>query len=196
EILEQPLEQSPAALGMGLLAAAEHDRDLDLVLVPEEALDVALLRLVVVVGDLRPQLDLAHVDLLLVLASLLLLLILFVLVLRVVEQAGDRRLRAGGDLDQVEICVLRSFQGVGDLDDPELLALGADQAHLRNADALVYPRAVALWKATIEPARNRHYRDEPGGVKSLACLRSSWRSIDALYARSEIFDRHRSQLSL
>ena len=87
-------EQRPAALGVGLLAAAEHDRDLDLVVVAQEALDVALLGVVVVVGDLRPQLDLADVDLLLVLAGLLLLLLLLVLVLRVVEQAGDRRLRA------------------------------------------------------------------------------------------------------
>ena len=92
-----------AALGVGLLAAAEHDRDLDLVLLVQEALDVALLGLVVVVGDLRAQLDLADVDLLLVLAGLLGLLLLLVLVLRVVEQPADGRARVGGDLDQVEI---------------------------------------------------------------------------------------------
>ena len=86
----------------------------------------------------------------------LLLLLLLVLVLRVVEQAGDRRLRAGGDLDQVEVGVLGAFQRVGDLDDAELLAVGADQAHLGNADPLVDPRRVALWGAPIEPARNRH----------------------------------------
>ena len=63
EVLEEPLQQRPAALGVGLLAAAEHDRDLDLVVVLEEALDVALLGLVVVVRDLRPQLDFADVDL-------------------------------------------------------------------------------------------------------------------------------------
>ena len=57
-----------AALGVGHLAPAEHDRDLDLVLVLEEALDVALLGLVVVLGDLRAQLDLADRHLLLVLA--------------------------------------------------------------------------------------------------------------------------------
>ena len=53
---------------------------------------MALLGLVVVRRDLRPQLDLADVDLLLVLAGCLLLLLLLVFVLRVVEQAGDRRL--------------------------------------------------------------------------------------------------------
>ena len=93
EVVEEPLEQHPAALGVGLLAAAEHDRHLDLVAALEEALDVALLGLVVVVGDLRAQLDLADVDLLLVLARGLGLLLLLVLVLRVVEQPGDRRAR-------------------------------------------------------------------------------------------------------
>ena len=41
-------EQHRAALGMGHLATAEHDRHLDLVLVLEEALDMALLGVVVV----------------------------------------------------------------------------------------------------------------------------------------------------
>jgi hypothetical protein len=91
EVLVEAVEQRPAALGVGLFAAAEHDRHLDLVLLVEEALDVTLLRLVVVVGDLRAQLDLADVDLLLVLARLLGLLLLLVLVLRVVEQAAYGR---------------------------------------------------------------------------------------------------------
>src|SRR5690349_21934930 len=124
----------------------------------QEALDVALLGFVVVVGDLRPQLDLAHVDLLLVLARRLLLLLLLVLVLRVVEQAGDRRFGAGGDLDQVQVGLLGAFQRLAGVDDPQLLAVGADQAHLRDTDPLVDPRRVALWWAPIEPARDRHYR--------------------------------------
>ena len=62
----------------------------------------------------------------------------------------------GRDLDQVEVGVLGALQRVGDLDDPELLAVGADQAHLRHADPLVDPRRVALWWAPIEPTRDRH----------------------------------------
>ena len=50
------------------LATAEHDRDLDLVLALEEALDVTLLGVVVVLRDLRAELDLTDRDLLLVLA--------------------------------------------------------------------------------------------------------------------------------
>src|SRR6185312_1196342 len=155
----------PTTLGVGLLAAAEHDRHLDLVVVLEEALDVAFLGRIVVRRDLRPQLDFADVDLLLVLASLLLLLLLLVFVLRVVEQTGHRRLRTGRHLDQVEVGLLGAFECVVDLDDPELLAVGADQPHLRHADALVYPSRVALWWAPIEPTRDRHYRVERWSFK-------------------------------
>ena len=45
----EALQQRPAPLGMGLLAAAKHDRHLDLVAPAKEALDVAPLGLVVVV---------------------------------------------------------------------------------------------------------------------------------------------------
>ena len=37
----------------------------------------------------------------------------------------------GRHLDQVEVGVLGAFQRVVGVDDPELLAVGADQAHLR-----------------------------------------------------------------
>jgi hypothetical protein len=59
---------------MGHLAPSEHDRHLDLVARLQEALDMALLGVVVVLGDLRPELDLSDRDLLLVLARGLLLL--------------------------------------------------------------------------------------------------------------------------
>ena len=43
---------------------------------------------------------------------------------------------------------------------PELLAVGPDQAHLGYPDPLVDPCRVALWRAPIEPTRDRHYRKE------------------------------------
>ena len=115
ELLGEPVEDRDAALGVGHLAAAEHDRDLDLVLVAQEALDVALLGVVVVLRDLGAELDLADRDLLLVLARLLLLLGLLVLVLRVVEHAADGRLGLGRHLDEVEVALLRVAQRVVDL---------------------------------------------------------------------------------
>src|SRR5665811_366848 len=90
---------------MGRLTPAEHDRDLDLRPLVEEANDVPLLRLVVVHADLRPQLYLLDVNLLLVLASQLRLLLLRVAVLAVIHHPADGRVGARGDLDQVEIPV-------------------------------------------------------------------------------------------
>ena len=59
ELLREAVEQQLAALGVRHLAAAEHDRDLTLSV--EEADDVALLGVVVVLRDLRAELDLADV---------------------------------------------------------------------------------------------------------------------------------------
>ena len=59
ELLREAVEDDLAALGVRDLAAAEHDRDLDLVARLQEALDVALLGRVVVLRDLRAELDLA-----------------------------------------------------------------------------------------------------------------------------------------
>src|SRR4029077_16861740 len=95
------------------LAPAEHDRDLHLVLLAQEAFDVVLLGVVVVLGDLRAELDLADRYLLLVLARLLELLSLLVLVLGVVQDATDRWARLGGDLDEVEVAFLREGERVG-----------------------------------------------------------------------------------
>ena len=125
ELLGQAVEDHHAALGVRDLAPAEHDRDLDLVLVAQEALDVALLGLVVVLRDLRPELDLADRDLLLVLARLLLLLGLLVLVLRVVEDAADGRARLGRDLDEVEVALLRVAQRLVGLHDADLVAVSS-----------------------------------------------------------------------
>jgi hypothetical protein len=89
---------------------------------------VVALGLVVVLGDLRPQLDLAHVHLLLVTA----------------------------DLHQVEVALLRVLERLVGLDHPHLAAVVGDQPHLRHADALVDPRLVALRRAPIELPRDRH----------------------------------------
>jgi hypothetical protein len=105
--------------------------------------------------DLRAQLDLAHVHLLLVLAGGLRLLLLLVLVLRVVQDPADRRLRGGRDLDQVEVLLLGPGQRLLGRDHADLLTALVDQAHLGNADALVDPGLVALGRPAVE-AGDRH----------------------------------------
>ena len=128
---------------------------------------MALLGVVVVLGDLRAELDLADRDLLLVLARLLQLLRLLVLVLRVVEHAADGRLGLGRHLDEVEVALLGVAQRVVDLQDADLLAVLPDQADLRYPDALVDPGRIALGRAPVESTRDRHYRSR-GRVKRTA----------------------------
>ena len=138
------------------LTAAEHDRDLDLVLGAQEALDMALLGGVVVRRDLRAELDLPHVDLLLVLLGLLGLLRLLVLVLRVVEDAADGRLGLGRDLDEVELLALRDAQRLVGVHDAELAAGFIDQTHLRDTDPVVDPGRVLHGHAPVESSGDRH----------------------------------------
>src|SRR5665811_1090395 len=122
---------------MGRLTPAEHDRDLDLRPLVEEANDVPLLRLVVVHADLRPQLYLLDVNLLLVLASQLRLLLLRVAVLAVIHHPADGRIGARGDLDQVEILGVGILSRlVGGLDS-DLRAVRVDQTDARSADTVV-----------------------------------------------------------
>ena len=155
-VLGEPYEEVSTALRVERLAPPEHDRDLDLGSLAEKAHDVPLLGLVVVYADLRSELDLLDVDLLLVLPGLLGALVLLVPVLRVVHHPAYGRTGLRRHLDQVEVLVLGALQRLVGGDDPHLLAVGADQAHLRHPDPLVDPSRVALGGSPVEPARDRH----------------------------------------
>src|SRR4051794_11513774 len=133
----QPLEQPVAHLRSRLLAASEHDGDLDLVAALEEALDVALLGLVVVRVDLQAQPHLLDDGERLVPPGLAGLLGGLVLELPVVHELADRRPGHGSDLDEVELRVLGQSQCFADRHDADLLTLGADQADLGDTDAVV-----------------------------------------------------------
>jgi len=63
DVLRETVEKHPATLRVEVLPPPEHDRDLDLRPLVQEADDMALLRLVVVDADLRPHLDFLDVDL-------------------------------------------------------------------------------------------------------------------------------------
>src|SRR4029453_8629951 len=117
----------------------EHDRDLYLRPLVEKAGDVALLRLVVVISDLRPELDLLDVDRNLVLSSELGLLLLLVAVLAVVHDPRDWRSRLSWDLDEVEILAVGVVERLLDRLHSELAPVLVDETDLRHADVLVDP---------------------------------------------------------
>ena len=150
------IEQRRPSLGVRDLAPAEHDRDLDLVPAGQEAADMALLGVVVVLRDLRPELDLPHVDLLLMATRGLLLLGLLVLVFGVVEDAAHRRACIGSHLDEVEVTLLRVGERVGSLHDSDLLTVLAYEANFRNANPVVDPSLIPLGRAPVELSRDRH----------------------------------------
>ena len=98
---------------------------------------MALLRVVVVNPDLRPELDLLDLDLRLVLPRELGLLLLLVAVLPVVHDPGHRRIRLGRDFDEVEVLRIRVLACLVRLLDPELLPLLVDEPDTRDADRVV-----------------------------------------------------------
>src|SRR3954451_24345218 len=129
---------------MRRLATPEHDRDLYLGALVQEALDVSLLGVVVMDADLRAELDLLDVDLALVLPSLLRLLFLLVLVLAVVHDLRDRRVGLRGNLDEIEILGVGVLPGFVSGLDSELSSIVVNQADIRHADVLVDARRVPV----------------------------------------------------
>src|SRR4051794_19471485 len=136
-VVRETHEQVASAIRMLALAAPEHDRDLDLRALVEEALDVALLGLVVVDPDLGSELDLLDVDLRLVLAGELRLLLQLVPVLAEIHDAGNRRIGLGRDFDEIEVLPVRVLARLVRRLDSELLPALTDQAHPRDADGIV-----------------------------------------------------------
>src|SRR5262249_24614365 len=137
DVCSEALKQPEPELGPGLLASPEHDRHLDLVSLPEEPLDVALLRSVIMRIDLGPELDLLDDRLGLVLAGFPGLERGLVLELAVVHELGYRWPCRGRDLDQVEVGLLGQPERITQGNDPYLLAVRADEPYLGNPDALV-----------------------------------------------------------
>src|SRR5688572_12010359 len=136
------------------LAAAEENRRLDLVAVREEALDVLLLELVVVLVDLRAELDFLDLDDLLVLLRRPRALLLLVLIAPEVHDAADRRDRRRGDLHEVEPLLPRDGQCLRRRHDPELRAVLVDDADFPDPDAFVDPRAVVAPRTSVKSDKN------------------------------------------
>src|ERR1700722_10685331 len=154
QLVDEPLQNAAADLRVRHLAAAEEDGGLDLVAFLEEALDLLLLELIIVLVDLRAKLDLLDLDHLLVTPGLPRALLLLVLVLAEVHDPADGRDGSRGDFDQVEPFLLGDGQRLRRWHDTELLAGIVDHADLPDADALVDSRAVVTAGTAIESDKN------------------------------------------
>ena len=91
-----------------------------------------------VVGvGLGPQLDFLHLDHRLLLPRILLPAGLEVLVLAEVHDPADRRHRLARHFHQVHVPLPRQIEGLGDGEDPQLLAIGAHHPDFPHANPLV-----------------------------------------------------------
>src|SRR5262249_49072400 len=161
QLADQPLEDPASDLGVRHLASAEEDRRLDLVAVLEEALDVLLLELVIVLVHLRAELDLLDLDDLLVLLRRPRALLLLVLIAPEVHDAAHRRIGGRGDLDEVESLLSRDGQRLRRRHDPELRAVLVDDADFPDPDAFVHPRAIVPPRTAIKSDKASYLISSP-----------------------------------
>lgn len=163
DVYRKPLEQLVAEFWPRLLATAEHDRHLDLVSLPQEPLDMALLGAVVMRVDLRPDLDLLDDRLRLVLARLPGLESRLVLELAEVHELADRRPCRRGDFNEIKVRLLGQPESIGNRDNPDLLARWTYEPDFRYPDTVVDTRfsADVTSNVTSDPdpglSRLRHF---------------------------------------
>src|SRR5690606_36238461 len=150
QLADEPFQDPQPDFRMGVLAAPEEDRRLDLVAFRQEALDVLLLELVVVLVDLRPELDLLDRDRLLMLPRRSRPLLLLILVIAEIHDSAYRRLGGRGDFHQIQSLAPRQLQRLRRRHDAELGSGFVDYAHFTHTDPLVGPDALfAPWAAIV-----------------------------------------------
>ncbi len=121
---------------MGDLAAAELDHGLHAVAFFQEPHGVILLELVVVVVCVGPELQLLHLDHVLLPLGFVLLLLVLVLPLAIIHGLGNRRFGSRRDQDQIETHRTRLLYGLErghDLDG----FVGEHGAHFTRTDCLI-----------------------------------------------------------
>ena len=138
-LLRQVLQDLHPELGVAHLTAPEHDRDLDLVAVLQEPADLARFGEEVARADLGPVLHLLDGGVGRLFPGLLGPLGGLVLETVVVHDPAHGRVGIGCHLDQVEVQLPCYRERLGERFDPELVAIGVDQADFPGANALVDP---------------------------------------------------------
>jgi len=146
ELILDSLQHADAEFRMRHLPTPEAERKLHLVAILEEAPRVTELEAEIVILDLRPHLDLLHVDDVLVLLCLPRLACLLVLELPVVHNLAHGGARVGSDFDQG---LFGSFVHEGILNVPERLAVylsEADKALWVSRFFFRHQRLGQMWK--------------------------------------------------
>jgi hypothetical protein len=131
---------------MGNFPAAKEDGNFDPVSFAEKALDMAKLKLEIMFLRAGSYLDLFHMDDGLMFPGLLDPFVLLVLVLPVIHDPANWRLRIGSHLHQVQSSFLGEFHGLFQRQDPKLFAVSIDDPNFWSLDV---PIDVCFFNYTI-----------------------------------------------
>src|SRR5687767_10358162 len=142
QLIAETLENAPPDFRVRHLAAAKENRGLHLVALSEEALDVLLLELIVVLVDLGPEFDFFDVDDLLMLLRLARPLLFLVLIFPEIHDPADGRHCGRRNLHQIQPLRLRNDQGLRRGHDAQLLPVIVNDPNFPYADAFVYANPV------------------------------------------------------
>jgi hypothetical protein len=110
----------------------------------QEARHVAQLDLVIVFVGTRAQLDFLHLHLFLLQLGFVGALLLLVFEFAVIHDAANRRLRRGGDLDQIDAGFLSHLQRLAQIDDAKLFPVQTLETNLRYRYLIVDTMGLVL----------------------------------------------------
>src|SRR6185369_11608612 len=139
EVLLQFLQYSRTQFTVRHLATAKPDRRFDFVAILEPLARMLHAILVVVIVRSRPELHFLDRDRYLLLLRLVCLLLRFVLVFPEIDDATNRRIGVGSDLDEVQPLLPGGAHGIAHVHHAQLFPLLTNHAYLRHADSLVDP---------------------------------------------------------
>jgi len=137
DLIREPREEVSADLGMGQLAPAELDRDLDPVPFLEELDGPPNLGIEVALADLRLQAHFLEGHRTLFSLGFLFALRELVFVLPEIEETNDRGRGHWGDLDEVVAAFLRESERFRGRHDPALCSIFVDDPDLGDSDHLI-----------------------------------------------------------
>ena len=153
DVLGHALQQVAPQVLVRHLAAAEPQRHLHLVARFQEPEHVAHLDVVVVHVGVGPELDLFHLDDLLLLAGFGFAFLRLVLVLAEVHDLADRRRGVGRDLDQVQPGGFGQCHGAFRRHHAHILAFRSNQSNFGCPDPVVDARSgVSGWRGIVGSA--------------------------------------------
>lgn len=138
---------------MGHFTAAEPQRDLYLVAIVQKFEHVTHFDVIVIGIGVRSELDLFDLDDLLLFAGFRFALLGLVFEFAEIHDLAHGRIGIGRDLDQVQAGFFGHFHSATGCHDPDVFAVGTNQADFIRADIFVNARAcVSLWRRVMGSA--------------------------------------------